>query len=78
MLFQVTSWQLVTDKEKLLKAWDIAEKLKTEEQPIGWTGWIDIYIEWFNSALHKIENNQTVPRFTLAAAQVLIEMENQK
>ena len=67
----------MTDKETLLKAWDIAEKLKTKKQPIGWTGWIDIYIEWFNSALHKIENNQPVPRFTMTAAQVLIEMENQ-
>lgn len=65
----------MNDKETILKAWDIAEEMKATNPKLNWP---PIYIEWFNSALHKIENNQPVPRFTLTAAQALLEQENQK
>lgn len=58
----------MTDKEIILKAWDVAERHLQE----GKDHWPHIYIEWFNSALHKMEEGKPVPAFTLTAAKSLL------
>lgn len=74
-LSQQLGWRLVTSKQEISRALEIAEK-KMIERPED--VWPQIYVEWFRSALQKAETGHHIPSFTLAAAQGLLLDEDKK